>query len=680
MRRGLALLLAAAASASATGDLRGRLAQRAPVHGTVPGALARLELPPAVLGDCRPDLADLRLLGADGSEIPFVVDSGLGSRPAGDDVRETRSLRLSDVRREEQRRPDGPTRWHERFELLADPAPSGDWELVVDTRAASFVRRLQVHVTREGHTQVPLVEDASIFRLQDPIRERLRVPLGTLPERLVVTIDGEGDAFLDPTFRVETRRDVPPIRRLALALPVSAQRRERGRTIIDLERPPGLMPDVLRIETSTPAFSRLVEVFDTTDRDRGERIGQAIVTRTHAGETTLPDELELRRGYRHRLLRVVVTDQDSPPLADLRVVAMVRLPTLVFVAPAGPLHLYFGGGRTPPARYDVARLAEPWGAEPGAATARASLGALEPNPDFDGRPRLEFAMRAGAAVDARLYSHRRTLTVPPSPEGVTYLTLGVEDLANTRVDLADVRVVDGERRGWPYLVRHDAERTWHAVAATRVAEAPGRSRYEIALPAVPLRLDRLSLAPAVPFFDRPYRLLGAAGDAERVLASGRLVRRGRETEPRETEPHETEPMVLEIGAERLDRLALVIDDGDERPLAFATLRVRTPLPRLQLVAPAGTYTLLVGHPEARAPRYDVAGLREMIADAPTLAAAATPLVENPAFRAVARLHERGGITDTGSRVLVWTVLVGALLVLSVVTLRLVRRDGTSTGA
>jgi hypothetical protein len=283
-------------------------------------------------------------------------------------------------------------------------------------------------------------------------------------------------------------------------------------------------------------------------------------------------------------------------------------------------------------------------------------------------------MRAGAAVDARLYSHRRTLTVPPSPDGVTHLALGVEDLAITRADLADVRVVDGEGRGWPYLVQHDAERTWHDVSATRVARSAGRSRYEIALPAAPLRLDRVSLAPAVPFVDRPYRLLGAAGDAERVLASGRLVRRGREAEPRESEP-----IVLEVGAERLDRLALVVDDGDERPLAFTTLRVRTPLPRLQLVAPAGTYTLLVGHPEAQAPRYDVAGLREMIADAPTLAADAAPLAGNPAFRAVARLHERGGITDTGSRVLVWTVLLGALLVLSVVTLRLVRRDGASTG-
>jgi hypothetical protein len=149
VRRALALLLAAAATASATGDLRGLLARRAPVHVTAPGTLARLELPPAVLGDCRPDLADLRLIGADGREVPFLVDSGLvdsglAGRGAGDDVRETRRLRLTDVRREEQRRPDGPTRWHERFALAADPAPSGDWELVVEARAASFVRRRQV--------------------------------------------------------------------------------------------------------------------------------------------------------------------------------------------------------------------------------------------------------------------------------------------------------------------------------------------------------------------------------------------------------------------------------------------------------------------------------------------------------------------------------------------------------
>jgi hypothetical protein len=108
--------------------------------------------------------------------------------------------------------------------------------------------------------------------------------------------------------------------------------------------------------------------------------------------------------------------------------------------------------------------------------------------------------------------------------------------------------------------------------------------------------------------------------------------------------------------------------------------VRTPLPRLQLVAPAGTYTLLVGHPDARAPRFDLTGLRDVVAGTPTLATEMTPLVENPTFRSVARLAQDGGITHTGTRVLVWTVLAGALVVLTFFTLRLVRRDGTSPGA
>jgi hypothetical protein len=278
-------------------------------------------------------------------------------------------------------------------------------------------------------------------------------------------------------------------------------------------------------------------------------------------------------------------------------------------------------------------------------------------------------MRAGAPVDARLFSHRRTLTVPPSPDGLTHLTLGIDDLARARDDLADVRVADGEGRGWPYLVQQDADRVWLAVTAVRREESPGRSRYEIALPAAPLRLDRVSLAPDVPFFDRPYRLLGGVGDGERLLADGRLARRG-----------DDDAIILDVGQVRPERLTLFVDDGDERPLAFTTLRVRTPLPRLLLVAPAGTYTLLIGHPEAHAPRYDLAGLRDVVAGTQTLAAETTPLVENPAFRALARLRERDGLTDRGSRVLVWAVLVGALVVLSVVTLRLVRRDGASTGA
>ncbi len=48
---------------------------------TATGAgLCRLELPAEVIAACRADLADVRILGHDGREIPYIVDS---PEPAG---------------------------------------------------------------------------------------------------------------------------------------------------------------------------------------------------------------------------------------------------------------------------------------------------------------------------------------------------------------------------------------------------------------------------------------------------------------------------------------------------------------------------------------------------------------------------------------------------------------------
>ena len=49
----------------------------------------------------------------------------------------------------------------------------------------------------------------------------------------------------------------------------------------------------------------------------------------------------------------------------------------------------------------------------------AKLGALRDNPRFDSRPSLAFAMRAGATLDPRSWRERRSITLKPSPEGLS---------------------------------------------------------------------------------------------------------------------------------------------------------------------------------------------------------------------------------------------------------------------
>jgi hypothetical protein len=82
MARALALLVllvlaAPARAADEPGDLRRLFTHQADVRVAPPGGLVRLELPPAVLAECRPDLSDLRLLDPSGRETPFLVDTGV---------------------------------------------------------------------------------------------------------------------------------------------------------------------------------------------------------------------------------------------------------------------------------------------------------------------------------------------------------------------------------------------------------------------------------------------------------------------------------------------------------------------------------------------------------------------------------------------------------------------------
>jgi hypothetical protein len=98
-------------------------------------------------------------------------------------------------------------------------------------------------------------------------------------------------------------------------------------------------------------------------------------------------------------------------------------------------------------------------------------------------------------------------------------------------------------------------------------------------------------------------------------------------------------------------------------------------PELFLVAPTGSYTLLVGDPDAEMPRYQVAQVRDVVLSVASIPARVGPGESNPDYRAHAGLAsgERGARLARG--VLLWTTLLGGVAVLSLLTLRAVRREG-----
>jgi hypothetical protein len=538
-------------------------------------------------------------------------------------------------------------------------------------------------------------------------RERLRLPPpepapgedaarppGALAGQLTLTLEGEDGAYLEPAFRFESNRALEPVGQIVVPLVEIGRRQGAGRTVVEIERPGGVVPDVLRVETRTGSFERPIAVWDEGPAGRATQIGSGTLRRLegawrrHGGERWLeggPDtdqrEVELlpARGER---LRVEITDADSPPLDALGFAAVVRQPTLFFSATATAGYtpaatLYFGGGRVQAARYDLAGLAPLLRGDvagervPEAVRLRdlsridkAELRDVRPNPALATTPVLAYAMRPGAELDTRLYSHRRAFTVRPSTAGLARLRLEPEDLAETRPDLADVRVVDAAGRQWPYLLERDTAEKWESLGVTPPERRRGRSRHTLRLPLAPLRLDRLVLEVDTRFFDRPFRLVAPdADDTERAIAQGRLAR-GADGKSLVT---------VAFPAARVDALVLVVEDGDDAPLVLRSARVRLPLPELYLAAPAGQYALLVGNPDATAPSYDLARVRDAMLAVKSVPAVASESVPNPAYSARARATSGEGSQKLLPQVALWAVLIGAVAVLTVITLRLARR-------
>ncbi len=159
-------------------------------------------------------------------------------------------------------------------------------------------------------------------------------------------------------------------------------------------------------------------------------------------------------------LRLTIEDGDSPPLADVAVALAYDAPALLFALPAGTAGspsgvLRFGGGRALRAALrrrgaaarclERERRARRCDAHPAGAARRGAA-----QPGVRRAPGAGGGARPGAAVEVDAWQWQRPLTIPESPEGLVELRLGAEDVG-ARADRADLRVVDGDGRQWPYV-------------------------------------------------------------------------------------------------------------------------------------------------------------------------------------------------------------------------------------
>lgn len=663
-----------APSRAAAQDLATLFPFEADVQPSAPG-LARLVLPPEVLDRCAPDLSDVRLFDAGGNEVPYLVDPGL---PSGSErvERVVADAVVTDLEREQIPRENAKTLTRERYRvrLPERAAPSGSWTLIATSAQPRWVRSVEVEgVARDG-TTVPLVPRASLVRLGQRLVDRDRIALPPFDgEEIVVTITGDKGFFLEPELRFEADRTLAASNASSRPLAILSQRSEDGRTVLEVERPPGLVAGRLHIESATPAFDRKVAVYDVAVDGGATPLGSGRIRRAPtAADAALGERLDVEIAPARRArLRIEIDDGDSPPLAELRVAALTSAPALLFALPGAAAGeaagvLRFGGGRAYAPRYDLANLLRDALAEGGAALAdperipAAHLGPVRPNPRYDPAPALAPLMHAGAELDPDDWRWHRVVTIPPSPEGLALVRLAPEDLAHAEPSRADLRLVDAEKRQWPFLVAPTSERAQVALVATGPVREAGRSRWRLTLPAAPLTLDGLVVHTARPALGRRYRVLTTVDGEERELGTGLLAQDLRR--PR--------PATISFAPARVEELTLEVEDGDDAPLALTAVETSVALPTLLVAAPPGEYTLLAGNPDATAPRYEIERVRHVVEGLRGVRATLGDGGENASWRSTP-----GGTAlrrERLQRAAVWAAIVLAVLVLGGLTLRAAR--------
>lgn len=640
---------------------------------TQAGELFELELPAEVLAECSGDLADLRLIDSSGAQIPYALDRGLPP-----EIEASWLVRVeAKVKNVDRSRSGAAARldlWRERYvlELPTVDSPSGSWDLVLHSDQTDFVRqasveRLETELADNGEA----IWRGSLFRLGGGVAS-LRVPLPAASTTgtgfLAVELEGQGGGYLEPRFSFLGTVLFASRSRELVPLEVTGQSSENGVTTVELRRPPGLVPEVIEITTSTPAFARPVELVETESSGGERRLGGATLYRLAAavsGATSLLDGRLLPVSpVQSGDLRLRVVDGDAPPLAELSVRAGLRLPRLLFSTSSRDVDLFFGGGRVDPPRYDLAALLGRLPLDSGLRLATATPASPLANPAFDAAPILAFAHRPGALLDSRPWSHQRQLTVPATTEGLASLTLGAEDLAILAADLSDLRLVDSESRQWAYLTETLRPPTSLAVALSS-RSADGETVVDVDLPAAPLPVVGLVLETDVPYFDRPFELSGQRVDSKEWvrLTGGRLER----------EAGSSAALTLSHPESRLLALRLEIQDGDDAPLTFSSGEVRLTERRVFFPSPEGQLQLLLGNPRARKPDYELERIRDVVLAVSSEPAEAGPLEENPAFARFSTWRSGSALQEG----LLWLAIGLAVIVLAFVTFRLVHSPVTS---
>lgn len=337
-----------------------------------PAASVAFEADGPLLHHARPDLADLRVVDADGRQVPWRLreqhgdDRLVAATVLNRGTQEGAAVALLDFGR--------PRVVRDRIQL--------------DVPLAPFVGRAELFGSDDRETFTRLSSTA-IYDVRGATRAVSAVVVFPPSDFRYYRVRATG---VDE-IRGATAVGSPPTGRLVVRPARVDVRQEATRTIVRAELPYRNIPvHELRFQTTTPAFDRPLEVEGSMDGESWFPAGGGRLYR-FGGErlTSVP----LHSRYRH--LRISIENADDEPLRDLRV-RLLGFRRLVELAPGHrpPYRVLYGSDAAGP-DYDF--MSFPAESEP----RLVALGPERPNPVWE-RPAdtRSFAERHSWVVDAAL--------------------------------------------------------------------------------------------------------------------------------------------------------------------------------------------------------------------------------------------------------------------------------------
>jgi len=347
--------------------------------------------------------ADVRIADEAGHEVPRVVRE-VASRSVVTDARGT----LLDPA------------WLESGAVVATfrlPAATVHCRLVLDVSGETFLRRVRVETGDNREALGIVAEGPFVYRIRHErgTVEHLSIPYPRSEAALVrVTLlpsdsaeAGERLSIRGGAFRCPPADErVPSAFEVPLTLE-EIRRDEAGRsTIVTLDAgAEGVPIQAITLDVGTAELSRRVEVTATSFREVWPAVGGGVLYRITPRPGVVLESLRLPIDEtRKRYFRLVINDEDSPPLVIRAARGEVRAREIVFrTAAPGEHRLYVGDRTADRPSYDLTAILER--AERAEAPHEATMGPVLPNPRFgeaDHAAPLPFTERHRAALGAAL--------------------------------------------------------------------------------------------------------------------------------------------------------------------------------------------------------------------------------------------------------------------------------------